>query len=317
MPENNSYLNISLLSDRFSLIRSKGNVISALASRELIQPFNLEWFRENGAVQNGYSEILADLFARVGGEIKKVGVTITSDMALIKRVPIALGMSENMIDSQLKWEADQLIVSGAEEFILDYHRLPVPTIEGNPQYLMILIRQIVIKELQKLFKSIGMSIEDIDIDIFAVIRALQYNSNISDEKLIIIADIRRDYLVLTVIQRNEYLLSHRVNFDQIQTKSSLSVENDIAALIVKELKRLIFGHRLGMDISAIDALYLTGNEEIEEIKNELMSSESLAVEILDPFSRFETDNSNVNLQAPLMYSAAVGMALKKNPNQVS
>lgn len=306
-----SLLSFSLQPDRFNLVRLEGSSIAALASRELVQPFNLEWFQETGAAQKGFEDILKDLYRKGGGGIPAAGITLSADMALIKRVPMPLGLDELHIDSQVRWEADQALVSGRDEYILDYQKLPFLSQEGNPQYLLVLIRKKVVRELRNLFKRVGLTIADLDIDVFSLVRLMQRIHTLPPDDLSVIIDIKRGHFVVIFILKNEYYLSQKISFPA-KAAGAAAGEDETASLIIKELKRLVFGHRLGTDISAVSRLFLAGTEEINQLVNELAGRSTVPVEILNPLSRFSAAGLHLADQPPSIYAAAVGMALKQN-----
>lgn len=296
--------------DRFSLVRLEGKTIVSFASRELIQPFTLDWFADNGAAQNGYSDIIKDLYKRAGGDCTEAALTLPSDLAIIKRVPIPLGLTEELISSQIVWETEQSLVSGRNEFVVDYQKLPFITPEGNPQYLLVLIRRTVIRQLRSLFKHLGITVTDIDIDVFSMVRLLLYLYTINENDLHVMVDLRRGFVTMIFVFKNEYYLSQQIPLRQRDTQALIDDDEEIAQLILKELKRIIFGHRLGSDITAIKKLFFSGSEDLHYIVDEISGSTAVACEIVDPMSRFKSAGELPADHSPSIYSAAIGMALK-------
>ncbi|MBN2417570.1 pilus assembly protein PilM [bacterium] len=296
--------------DRFSLVRLEGNSIVSFASRELIQPFTLDWFADNGAAQNGYSDIIKDLHDRAGGGRGEAALSVSSDLAIIKRIPIPLGLTEELITSQIAWETEQCLVSGRNEFVIDYQKLPFITPEGNPQYLLVLIRRTVIRQLRSLFRHCGIAVKDIDLDAFSLVRLILYLYTINENDLNVIVDIRRGFVNLIFVFKNEYYLSQKIPLRHSDTHALIGDDDEIAQLILKELKRIIFGHRLGSDITAVKTLYFSGSEDLHYIVDEIAGGTAVSCEIIDPTARFTSTGELPADHSPSIYSAAVGMALK-------
>lgn len=305
-----SLVSFSLLPDRFSIVRTEGGAVTAAASRELVQPFTLESFREQELSLNSYTEVISNLYARAGGDVKNAGVTIGSDMVLIKKLPVNLGLSEELIEEHMKWEAEQCLVSQSGDYIIDYQRLPITSDDGNPQYVLILVRRIVVDQLRSVFRSLDLSLRDIDIHLFSLVRLLTSTNDLSGYDPYCLIDVQRSCLTMVIMLQKEYYLSHKISLGRGGYKDAVSPDEDIADLIQKELKRILFGHRLGEDISVVKKIFLTGSEEVRNICDALNQRHMPESQVVNPFQNIAL-KADSNTDSPEFFSAALGAALKQ------
>jgi len=308
-----SFLGLALQLDHFSLVKMERGVIEGVASRELIQPFDLETFREEEGFSESQIEIVQDLYKRVGDRTKDVGVVLNSGMVLMRKIPLALGMEEKMVRDHIMWEAEQFLVTPLNDFVMEYQRLPFQNPAGNPIYLLILVRKEVISKIKSFLKSIGLILKEVDVDIFSYIRALVANYDLNFEKISVLVDIQREYLDFIFIRQQEYFLSHRVSSQEVE--SNLWGASEIAKLLLKELRRLIFGHRLGQGIEDLDRIFLLGDVIVQKVAQELSSTLSVPCDIVNPFRRINVSQTIVQSEEinkfPAKYVASVGGTLRR------
>ena len=106
-----SILGVSLCPERFSIVARERGTVKALATRELVQPFDHDTLRKSEDPLNSHVEILSDLYRKVGGKNKKIALVINSDFVMIKKAPLALGLDEKIARQIIEWETDQMTVS--------------------------------------------------------------------------------------------------------------------------------------------------------------------------------------------------------------
>lgn len=308
------FLGLSLQGDQFCLVRVEGDSIQAIATRELIQPFDMETFREGGKLLNSYVEIVRDLYQRVGGRGTDVGVALNSNLVFTKRIPVALGLDEEMIKEHLTWEVEQFLIGSIKEYIFDYQRLPFQTSEGNPFFLSILVRKKIIEGIGNLVKMCELSLKDVDVDIFASVRALLANFDLDSSGTSVLVDIQRDGLAFVFIRQREFFLSHRIPYNKDKSVSRSIDNSAIVQLLMKELKRLVFGHNLGRGVEDLDGIYFIGNEAVRHVYQELSDTVKIPMEIVNPFLRTKASDSVTQSQDfssfPERFVPSIGITLK-------
>ena len=311
------FLGLSLQGDQFCLVRMEEGSIQSIVTRELVQPFDMGVFQEGGKLLKNYIEIVSDLYGRSGGRGKDVGITLSSDFVLAKRIPVALGLDGDMIKDHLRWEVEQFLIDSLEEYIFEYQKLPFQTTGGNPIYLIILVRKKIIEGLRSLIKTCNLSLKDVDVDIFSIVRALLVNYDLEDSGTAVLVDIQRDGISFIFVREKEYFFSHRVPLHDARTAPRPMDKNSILELIKKELKRLVFGHNLGRRIEDLNSIFYIGNEMARSISQELSETIKVPQEIVNPFRRVavsETVNQSQEFSRfPEKFVPSVGVILKHVP----
>jgi len=316
-PVTKSFLGLSLHTDQFCLVEMGEEGVQSAAIRELIQPFDLETFRTEGELLNNQVEILQNLYQLTGSRTKEVGVVLNAGIVLVKKIPVALGLEEEMLREQMIWEAEQFFLTSLDNYIMDYQRLPFQTQSGDPVYLMVLVRKIVVNKIRSLVEKVGLTLRDVDVDIFSNIRAILANYDLGLDEISAVVDIQREYISFVIINQREYFLSHQVSLREGGAASGLVDSSQIVDLLLKEFRRIVFGHRLGRGIEDLNRIFLLGSEGMQNIFKEISSAVSVPLEIVNPFRRINisqsVSQSSEVVEFPHRFVASVGIALKKVP----
>jgi len=303
------------------LVEADKDRIQAVFVRELIQPFDLEVFRAKDDFIDNQSEVLKELYQKTSQKCKNVGVVLGLQMVLVKKVPVALGLDEESISEHISWEAEQCLSAPLDAFILDYQRLPFQTPEGNPLYLIILVRKNLIEGIHEVVRKVGLGLRDIDVDVFANTRTVLANYKLEAQDIAVVIDIRREYAALTFIRQREYFMSHRIPLDQNIMVSDSEEQSEITDLLLKELKRLIFGHRMGQGIEDLKTIFMVGSGKIQSIAKILSSKIQAPVQTVNPFGNIQVSQAVSQSEEfrnfPEIFTSSVGMTLKKAPEIIN
>lgn len=306
-------LAVSLERERFVVISMADNKISAMDTRELVHPFGLTAIQEDARDLEVHRDSLENLVQKCNIAGKKASVVIGEDMVQVKRIPVALGFDEQALKAQMEWEAEQILLSPVNAFHIVYQRLPVQTSSGNPYYLMVLIRKQVLKVLKTLIESAGLFLNEIEVDIFSHLRALQMNYTFEKEDIITLLRVQGAGFLFTFLSQGDYYLSHRIHLPKLETLES----SDLVDLVKKELRRLVFGHRLGQDMGDLKKLFVMGADATDAFVRNLEKEFPIPVERMNPLKKIslseELLQSKEVIQSPDHFAACIGMLLKSHP----
>ena len=280
-----SILGMTLSPDRFSLAAYENGSIKAVSTRELVQPFDHENLRKAEEPLSSHIEIVNDLYQRMKVDFKKLSLVLSSDLVMIKKVPLALGLDEKIARQVIDWEADQMTVSQMNQYIIDSDKLSFQTSNGNSIYLLVLIRKKIVKIVRQLIARAGLQLAKIDVDVFASVRTLKTNYDINVDDICLLIDVKQNHLELTIIYKKEYFLSQKIRFSDAGINAATAEPQEISKLILKEVKRILFGHRLGQNMDDLDQIFLMGNEIAQHVMKELVESVSVPVQMVNPFKR--------------------------------
>jgi len=308
-------LGLSIQKNRLVLVGMENGQISGMTMSEMENTFHFRDVLDNKSeIQKQYSKTIKEMIQQIKSRSNDIGVVVGREMVLLKRIPVALALEESMIRKQLQWEAEQFCISPIKEYVLDFQRLPFQTSSGNNIYLMVMLRKKVAQAIRKIINGLGLNLQSIDVDIFSKIRTLLYNHDVDNNDTIVLIDIHNEEIVFIFIREREYFLSHHISFHLNQEMITETDCNQIVNVIKKELKRLIFGHRLGREIEDLDHIYVTGYTGIDHVIKELSSAIEVKTEMVNPFQKLSlnpniTQSQNLK-ELPERYINSIGIFLK-------
>lgn len=314
-----SFLALTLHPERMTLLSIRENTIHGIAEKPLEKSFTLERIKEPGCVEETIDQVKS-LLMEVEESSGEIGIALSGSMVMVKRIPVALGLEEDYIRDQLRWEAFQYLLSPLDAYVMSYQRLPVASPTGNPLYVQVLVRKPVIQFLRTVATQCHLSLVDIDVDLFANVRTILANYDVEPKTILVLLDCHLSHLFSIFIHQQEYFLSSKISFPH----HSLGEVEDIGEWvknILKEVRRLIFGHRLGRGIEDIGQVMLMGEGLLSEAIQELKNALPIQVEIVNPFQRIalhdRVSRSHALTHSPELFTAGVGIALKLCPSLVS
>jgi Tfp pilus assembly PilM family ATPase len=310
----NPFLSLAIHPEYLAILSVRETGIQALALHPFEPPLDLELFRSEKACFERLSDPFAELRKTVGEKEKEIAIALSGSMVLIKKIPMALGLGDEVVKTQMRWEAEQFLLSSLDDYVMNHQRLPFSTPSGNPLYLQVLVRKQIIQLLKDFVRHNGMVLKDIDVDFFSIVRTVLANYDVAPRGTVALIEVQNDSLVFIFIHHREYYLSHRIFFRRDEKNAGVSSE--INKLLLKELRRLVFGHRLGKGIEDLDGMFLFGREIIHEMIEEL--KKTVAVEIINPFRCVSiqpvVSESEAFHHAPEKFTASLGLALKRVPS---
>ncbi|MBN2201659.1 hypothetical protein JW777_06895, partial [bacterium] len=126
----------------------------------------------------------------------------------------------------------------------------------------------------------------------------------------VLADVRPGRLEFVLIHQQEFYLVHRVPLPG-ETRPA-----DAARILLKELRRLLFGHQ-GKGKEDLEQLLLTGDGPLPEIAAELKGQ--IPTDILNPFRKTavspDVKKTDFYARDAGRFVAPVGLALKRIPTR--
>lgn len=251
-------------------------------------PVNLDFLAVED-VQNipRIAEPINEVVAELNLKGKRTALSLNNALVMIKKVPVDEDLDERELRGQIRWEAEQHVLSSMDDYILDYQRLFPISPMTKPEVLMVLVRKKIIDFLRELFQATSLDLRWIDVDIFAAHRALEVNYDLRGEDKIAMVEVGKRGLCFTLLMENEFFLTHSLAFAEGEEEEfypPISNEN-ASKLIAKELRRLILDNRLGQTIEDLDWVFLYGDRVDKEIAVTLQSIYPITIEVANPFRR--------------------------------
>jgi len=297
------------------LVSAGDTQIESIATLELNRPFDLVFLRDGNWSLQYYIETLTELLNKIGQHGESVNVVLNYSMVMMKKVPLAMGLEKELVEEQLQWEAEQMLVSDPNLYSLVHDRLPFSTPNGNPMYLQVLVRKKVVETIKRLVSEAGLNVSDLDVDCFSMIRTLSSNNTLDPQDLVVVLDLHRDSIGLVFIRKQEYFLSTRIGIPEPYDEAS-----ELVRVVLKDLRRIVFGHGLGKGIEDIQRFFVLDHIAQRGFISALSAAAGIEVQGIHPFQKV-TVSSEVSRSAeyeafPERFTTAVGAILKRNPSLV-
>ena len=310
------FLSFSIERDAVHLVAVNSKQVIGLDSKELVQQFDHDGIRSEEILYENTIDIIKKLREPYGDRAQKAGIVIGQDLVLVKRIPVALGLDEDQVKAQLEWEARQFSISPPEAFNIVTQKLNQREAGGNQIYLLILVRKKIIQLIHRLIKQAKLKLVDVDIDLFSNFRLFQLTESPKETDTIVLIHIQDEALTFTVVQNNEYGLSHRMVCPSGSETEEEMCER-VVPLVVKELKRLVFAHKLGNGIQDLSGVCLLSGAPLHLFKQKLESELPVPVSQMNPFKQFAVSDKLIHTrnfsETPGKFSASLGQTYKYYP----
>lgn len=288
---------------------------------------------------------IRDLIARNNIKSQDVATSVSGHSVIVRKISLPL-MTEDELEKSIQWEAEQYIPFEMSEVFLDYHILgPDPNDQGQMEVILVAAKKDFVDEYIAVFMESGLTPVVMDIDCFAIENI--YCSVYEDESINVVAlidmgasgiqvNILKD--MVSVFTREIQLGGNSYN-EELQKRFGLNSEDaemlklggDVAGVdtdltqdaiqqvtdhLVQEVRRSIDFFSATFADEQVQKIYITGGVSLtKNILDSLSDGLSVAVEILDPFSRMNVSEKDFDLEyvktvAPF-FSVAAGLATRK------
>lgn len=283
--------------------------------------------------------VIKKLYQEAKIKTKNVASALPQDQVSAKLITLPK-LSEEELESALKWEAEQYVPFPLSEATLA-HQI-VGQVDKNGQskmeVLLVAASTRLIDKLQKILKTAGLNPVSIEMEISAIARSLIAPE--ANPKMVVdlgakttdLAMVENGQVTFTVStatagealtravaygleldpsQAEAYKKAYGVDTNKLEGKVAQAI-NPILDVIVKEIeKTLKYTQAKGKTVNQI--ILTGGTANLPEIAGLLAQKLNLEIQIGNPFSRVNVDPNLVKIpksEIPL-YAAAVGLALKE------
>ena len=264
-----------------------------------------------------YTGIIKDIVKESKTESENVGVVVAQDMVMVKRIQVPIGLDAGSVEEHLRWEVEQYCPSELAKFTLVFYKLPFQSKEGNPYYIAVLVRKEVTRFIKRLMDKTDLIIRDIDVDLFSHVRSLTSNYPSATDRINLLIVINKKQIHYIFLKKNEYLFSSEMQAPVgVQELGRLS-NSELADIIFKKIKQLLFGHKISETLTDIEQIYLLGGPQKKDLHDRLSDLTSVPVQNVEPFHNILISDSVARMERQALpvecLSAGLGAVLKNNP----
>lgn len=338
-------IGIDIGSTSIKLIKLKGGKGSYELEHVGIAPLPPEAIVDNSLM--GTSEVVDGLKSLFNGlgikNLKDAASSVSGNSVIIRKIAVAT-MSQEALEEEIQWEAEQYIPFDINDVNIDFQILEPD--ENDPSRMFVLLvasKKDIINDYQSVFAEAGMKLVLVDVDVFAVQTAFEMNYDLDPEEIYALINIGASMMNINVVKAGASLFTRDVQMggglytEDIQKKLAVSSEEaeklkisadmNSAAELLESIARvndtLSLEIRRSLDFYNSNALegkitkvFLAGGgcKTLNIIKT-VAERLNLPVEVLNPFERIKFDAKKFEKEfiaeiAPLM-TVAVGLASRR------
>lgn len=320
--ENSGLIGINIIDD---LIR----VVEVSASRNQYEILNLVQEKaefplmdfhdsnfDEAAAEKMLVQHLEEIIRKNGMLSQKAVFTLDSRNVLIKKVPVDADLTGVELKEQIQWEAEQYIRGDLADFVLDYNHLQASPAQNGSEVLLVLVRKDIVQFLTRVFSQTTLNLEVIDIDIFAAIRALKNNYDLSENDKVALIDVGKEVAKIVLIAKGDYFLSTEVVFDfgDAGGPGADFVNEQIAKAISTDLRRMVLDHKMACSIEDITQIYFYGDNVQTGLVENLQGQYNIRTSNVNPFRKVRISATTVDealvRNCPETFAVSVGAALR-------
>ncbi|MDD3294622.1 MAG: type IV pilus assembly protein PilM [Geobacteraceae bacterium] len=288
-------------------------------------------------------ETIKDLTKSLGTKAKEAVCSISGNSVIIRKISLP-AMTQEELEDQIAWEAEQYIPFDINDVNLDFEILESDlSSSGKMTILLVASKKEIINEYVAVFNEAGLKLVVIDVDSFAVQNVYEKNYSPSDDEVVALINIGASIMNLNVVKGGGSLFTRDVQMggnlytEEIQRQFSLNsqdaerckltgdypdgerLRDTISRMndtISQEIQRSLDFYNSTAEENKISRIYLSGGgSKVSMLSETLTHRLGLPVELLNPlksikYNEKEFDPEYLQEIAPLV-AVAAGLAMRR------
>lgn len=145
-------------------------------------------------------EALKSLIQGVGTKIKSAAAAISGSSVIIRKISLP-AMTEEELEDQIQWEAEQYIPFDINDVNLDFQILDTSLMDASKMnVLLVASKKEIINDYVTVFAEAGLKLDVIDVDAFAVQCAYEVNYEVVPDEVVALVNIGANVANLNIIK---------------------------------------------------------------------------------------------------------------------
>ncbi len=289
-------------------------------------------------------EAIKELVSNTGIKAKDVALSVSGHSSvIIKRVSLPQ-MTEEELDEQIRFEAEQYIPFDIEDVSLDFQILGPAEAENMMDVLIVAVKKDKISEYVTVVKDAGLNPVIVDVDAFALENMYELNCEVKENENIALVNIGASMININILKggisvftrdssvggnlltealQREFTISY-ANAEKLKQEESVegispedvkAVLNAVFEDITTEISRSFDYFRDTTNYENIDQIILSGGVALtKDFAQTLSERVGVPVTIAEPFKNITVpesfDQEYLKKVSPLV-SVAVGLAMRR------
>jgi Tfp pilus assembly PilM family ATPase len=230
------------------------------------------------------SNLLDKTLENFSATISSARVCVDRRLALKKFIPVDKGLTAEEIKNHVEWELEQLLIAPRDEFNVDFDHIAIPNAKKDV-VAFAAIRKAVVGFIVDIFQKSRLTLEFLDLDLFASIRALSMiDSDVNNGESALVefgqAGVGISFLVDGLLAASSDLASTIDN----QRVDDLSTDA-LALAIHAELQKLTENVEENFLAMELERVFISGHIKDKSIVDQVQKLlPSAAVLLVEPFN---------------------------------
>ncbi|MBC7185822.1 MAG: pilus assembly protein PilM [Calditrichaeota bacterium] len=203
----------------------------------------------------------------------RVALAISDRLALVKCMPVDRGMEKEALAEHMRWEVEQLLVAGRDEYRVDSSHVAMPG-GGQDRLVVVAIRKPIIEFLKSASQRAGLRLVAIDLDLFAGVRAVTHNHQLGPGSTTAVLRLLPEVATVAYLRDGEFF-----DLEETALPERGPRDESFARELWEGLERKSGNGKVERLL-----VYGTGCEELAPV---LQRHCAFPVEVVNPFQRLE------------------------------
>ncbi|MDZ7369982.1 MAG: pilus assembly protein PilM [candidate division KSB1 bacterium] len=260
-----------------------------------------------------FAEIIDKACETFSQKAKSAFVSIDRRLTIKKTFAVDKKLTDEEIRQHIEWELEQVLIAPRDEYNVGYEHSIIPMGKGDV-VVFVAVRKALIGYLKEIFKKSRLTLETVDLDLFASLRALQFAYKETLNGLTVLLEFTRGGVGFSILSDGRYALSSEMP-PVVDGKDFYSLSSaEMADILQKEIDKLLINLRDNLGLMNLNRIAVAGEAADKALLNDLEhiypGSASFWV---DPFA---TCYKMLNLESqrlienyPQSFLACMGMVL--------
>ena len=301
----------------------------------------------DSAIMNGPAIVNAirKLLSAAQIKTKDVVTSISGHSVIIRKITMPM-MTEEEVEGNIQWEAEQYIPFDINEVNIDYFILEsMMEDQENLDVLLVAVKKEIVNEYVSVIEEAGLNPIMMDVDAFAVENMFEVNYEPQPGKIIALVNIGASVININIVRGTNPAFTRDISIggnqytEEIQKQLNLTYEDaenlkisgggnvagvehlpdimdNISSNIALEIQRSLDFFTSTSSLGQINKVYLSGGcAKTVNLDKIIERQINLPVEIINPFAKIEVPTKHFDLEyiqevAP-MAGVSVGLALRR------
>ena len=200
---------------------------------------------------------------------------------------------------------------------MDFQQVDSSNGKPSKEVIVVSVREKIIQQLKKLFSTAKISVHVIELDIFAAIRAIKNNYDLTGDKLVALIEIDEIGIQVTIVKDQNFFLSQEISSSKLGLENKSLKEIDEvgqARLIAREMRRIVQDHQFGESVESINRIFLYGNVVKDGLVENLQNTYNVRIDKTNPFRNLfigpKASTDDKISSHPEAFTVCIGSALR-------